>query len=139
MKKVFSIMMVAFAMVATMVSCDKDKDNDEASETGTYIASAEVTTPGTLSSPEVSVLNQTLRLALSEAKYENTKLEDAIKDLNTRLGAHAEGIAQSEEYCDQEFIVTVYLKNAAGENKATWAISCKDGEARVEQATGVRV
>ena len=57
MKKVFSIMMVAFAMVATIVSCDKDKDNDEAAETGTYIASAEVTTPGTLSSSEVSVLN----------------------------------------------------------------------------------
>ena len=131
-------MMVAFAMVAMMVSCDKDKDDDN-STTGTYIASAAVTSNGTLSSEKVSVLNQTLQIALQDAKYENTKLEDAIKDLNTKLGAQAEGIAQSEDYCDQEFIVTVYLKDTAGENKATWAVSCKNGQARVEQATGVRV
>ena len=131
-------MMVAFAMVAMMVSCDKDKDDDN-STTGTYIASAAVTSNGTLSSQEVSTLNQTLQIALQDAKYENTKLEDAIKDLNTRLGAQAEGIAGTQPYSQKEFIVTVYLKDTAGNDKATWAVSCKNGQARVEQATGVRV
>jgi len=125
-------MMVAFAMVTLMVSCDKDKDkDDDNTATGTYIASATVTDAGTLSNGEVSVLNQTLQIALQDAKYENTKLEDAKSDLSTRLSPQAQGIAQSDGYSDKTFTVTVFLKDGAGNTKAQWVITCTNGSAQI--------
>jgi len=120
-------MMVAFAMVATMVSCSKDKDDDE--NKVTYTASAEITDEGDLGE-NAAFLNQALQGALQDAKYEDVSLEDAKKDLNTRLSAQAQQIASN--FSDYTFEVTVYLKDASGNKKAEWIVYCDEGEVEID-------
>ena len=129
MNKVFSFLMVTFAMVIMMTSCHKDEDD----ETGTYKVHYEISNKGTLNSTATLNLQVVLMNENSNSSiYENVKLDDAKAACNQKISELAPQFAQ--KFPSLTYTITADLKdNSNNHIVAEWVISCKNGVAEIEQ------
>ena len=141
MNKVFSFLMVTFAMVTMMTSCDKDKDKDKNDDnnaaTSTYKGYLELSDKGDLKSLQSSNLNILFTLFSevdeSASTYKNVKPDDAKAAFSQKIEELASKYAQ--DYPSNTFTITAQLKDTNNNNNiiAEWVISCKNGVGEVEQ------